>query len=160
MARLCPGRNRLGTASDAGRLGKAVPSVRFVFDTNAVSELRKARPNSHFYSWVNDQDPACLFVTTISLAEVWHGFHLLRPDHVDYENIKRFASILPRIYSVLNFDQRAAATWGEVTASARAPLPLRDSFIGAIARSRGYRVVTRDVAPFERMGCKVLSPWR
>jgi predicted nucleic acid-binding protein len=37
---------------------------------------------------------------------------------------------------------------------------LRDSFIGAIARSRGYRIVTRDVPPFERMGCKVINPWR
>jgi predicted nucleic acid-binding protein len=35
-----------------------------------------------------------------------------------------------------------------------------DSFIGAIARSRGCQVVTRDVAPFERMGCKVLNPWQ
>ena len=54
---------------------------------------------------------------------------------------------------------RAAAIWGELTAKASDPLPLRDSIIGAIARSRGYQVVTRDVAPFERMGCKVLNPW-
>jgi predicted nucleic acid-binding protein len=33
-------------------------------------------------------------------------------------------------------------------------------FIGAIARSRGFPVVTRDVAPFERMGCKALNPWQ
>jgi len=33
-------------------------------------------------------------------------------------------------------------------------------FIGAIARASGYHVVTRDVAPFERMGCRVLNPWQ
>jgi predicted nucleic acid-binding protein len=38
-------------------------------------------------------------------------------------------------------------------------LPLRDSLIAAIARSRGYRIVTRDVVPFERLGCKVVNPW-
>ena len=67
---------------------------------------------------------------------------------------------LPRTYRVLNFDMRAAAIWGELTAKASGPLPLRDSLIGAIARSRGYHVVTRDVAPFERMGCKLLNPWQ
>ena len=59
---------------------------------------------------------------------------------------------------MLNFDTRAAAIWGELTASANGLLPLRDSLIAAIVRSRGYRIVTRDAMPFERMGCKVLRP--
>jgi toxin FitB len=134
--------------------------VNFVLDTNAVSELRKPRPNSNYFTWVDSQDPAHLFVTTISLGEVWHGFHRLPPGHADYESIRRFADNLTRTYKVLNFDTRAAAIWGELTANVTGLLPLRDSFIGAIARSRGCQVVTRDVAPFERMGCKVLNPWR
>jgi predicted nucleic acid-binding protein len=134
--------------------------VNFVLDTNAVSELRKPHPNSNYFTWVDAQDPAHLFITTISLGEVWHGFHRLPPEHADYDSIKRFATNLTRTYNVLNFDTRAATIWGELTASASGLLPLRDSFIGAIARSRGYHVVTRDVAPFERMGCKVLNPWR
>jgi hypothetical protein len=134
--------------------------VNFVLDTNAVSELRKPRPNSNYFTWVDAQDPAHLFVTTISLGEVWHGFHRLPPEHADYESIKRFATSLTRTYTVLNYDTRAAAMWGELTANVRGLLPLRDSFIGAIARSRGFRVVSRDVAPFERMGCKVLNPWQ
>jgi len=90
---------------------------------------------------------------------VWQGFHKLEPSHPDYHRIKAIAMELPRTYRVLNFDFRTAAIWGEFTAKVSA-LPLRDSFIGAIARSRSYHVVTRDVAPFERMGCKVINPWR
>jgi len=134
--------------------------VNFVLDTNAVSETRKPRPNPGFITWHDVQDPAHLFITTISLAEVWNGFHSLLPTHPDYESIKRFASDLPRKYRVLNFDMRAAAIWGELTAHATGPLPLRDSFIAAIVRSRGYRIVTRDTKPFERMGCKVVDPWK
>ena len=130
-----------------------------MLDTNAVSETEKPRPNPGFMDWRDAQDPAHLFITTITLAEVWNGFHRLEPKHPDYERIKIFASELPRKYRVLNFDARAAANWGEMNAHATGPLPLRDSFIAAIVRSRGYRVVTRDTAPFERMGCKVLSPW-
>ena len=44
---------------------------------------------------------------------------------------------LHRKFRVLNFDSRAAAFWGEMTARASGPLPLRDSFIAAIVRSRG-----------------------
>ena len=46
-----------------------------------------------------------------------------------------------------------------MTAQAGGPLPLRDSFIAAIVRSRGQRIVTRDTAPFERMGYKVVDSW-
>lgn len=134
--------------------------MNFVLDTNTVSETRKPRPNSELLDWLSAQDPAHLFVTTVTLAEVSHGFHRLPPDHADYESIKRFATDLPRKYRVLNFDARAAAIWGEMAAQAAGSLPLRDSFIAAIVRSRGYRIVTRDATAFERMGCKVVDPWR
>lgn len=134
--------------------------MNFVLDTNVVSETRKPRPNPGLLDWLSTHDSAHLFITTVTLAEVWHGFHSLPPDHSDYESIKRFASDLLRKYRVLNFDARAAAIWGELTAKATGPLPLRDSFIAAVVRSRGYRIVTRDATPFERMGCKVVNPWK
>jgi len=134
--------------------------VNFVLDTNAVSETEKPRPNPDFLAWRDAQDPARLFITTITVGEIWSGFHKLEPNHRDYRRIRIIATELPRRYVVLNFDLRSAAIWGELIATANDPLPLRDSFIGAIALSRGYRIVTRDVTPFERMGCKVLNPWR
>jgi predicted nucleic acid-binding protein len=134
--------------------------LNFVLDTNAVSETEKPLPNHGFMAWYRVQDPARLFVSTITLAEEWRGFHSLPPNHQDYERIKRIANDLPRKYRVLNFDARAAVMWGELSAQTQGPLPLRDSFIAAVARSRGYRVVTRDVSPFERLGCKVIAPWK
>ncbi len=131
-----------------------------MLDTNTVSETRKPRPNPGLLDWLSAQDPAHLFISTVTLAEVWQGFHRLPPTHPDYDSIKRFATDLHRKYRVLNFDARAAAIWGELTAQANGPLPLRDSFIAAIVRSRGHRIVTRDTKPFERMGCKVVDPWK
>lgn len=133
--------------------------MNFVLDTNLVSEVSKPRPSSSVMVWHEAQDTARLFVTTVTMGEVWQGFHLLQPGHPDYSRIKAFADDLPRRYRILNFDARAAAMWGRMTAEVAQPLPLRDSFIAAIARSRGFAVVTRDVGPFERAGCKVLNPW-
>lgn len=133
--------------------------MKFVLDTNAVSEFRKPRPNVGLLRWQACQDVAHLFITTITMGEVWQGFHALPSGHPDYGSIKAFANDLPRLYRLLNFDARAAAMWGRVTAEAAQPLPLRDSFIAAIARSRGFTVVTRDAGPFERAGCRVLTPW-
>jgi predicted nucleic acid-binding protein len=100
--------------------------VNFVLDTNAVSETERPRPDPGFIFWHDGQDPSRLFITTITLAEVWHGFHSLATAHPDYDRIKKFASELPRKYRVLNFDSSAAANWGEMAAHAKGPLPLRD----------------------------------
>jgi predicted nucleic acid-binding protein len=51
--------------------------VNFVLDTNAVSETRKSRPNPGLLGWMQAQDFARLFITTISLGEIWHGLHSL-----------------------------------------------------------------------------------
>ena len=133
--------------------------MNFVLDTNSVSELRKPRPSPKVLAWYEAQDPAHLFITTITLAEVWQGFYALPARHPDYESIKTFVSDLPRKFRLLNFDARSARVWGRITLQAGGPLPLRDSLIAAIALSRGYRVVTRDRGPFERAACKVVNPW-
>lgn len=131
-----------------------------MLDTNIVSETRKPQPNAGVIGWRYAQDPAHLFFTTITLREVWLGFHRLPTTHADYGSIKRFVTDLPATYRVLKFDLRAASVWGELAAKANGPLPLRDSFIAAIARSRGCSGVTRDGAPFARLGVKVINPWR
>jgi len=46
--------------------------VNFVLDTNAMSETEKPRPNAGLIAWHDAQDPAHLFVTTVTLAEVRH----------------------------------------------------------------------------------------
>jgi predicted nucleic acid-binding protein len=109
--------------------------------------------------WRNAQEPNNLLITTVTLGEVWQGFYALDISHRDYDRIKAFAANLAKSYTVLNFDQHAAAVWGELVARSNGPLPMRDSFIAAIVRSRGHRIVTRDVEVFERMGCRVVSPW-
>jgi hypothetical protein len=40
--------------------------LNFVLDTNAVSETEKPLPNHGFMAWYRVQDPAHLFVTTIT----------------------------------------------------------------------------------------------
>jgi predicted nucleic acid-binding protein len=133
--------------------------VKFVLDTNLVSEIRKPRPDAKVLSWFSAQDPATLFITTVSLAEFWQGLHSLPTSHRDYSMIRNFVRDLPRQFRVLNFDTRAAERWGKLIADAKGPLPLRDSLIAAIALSRGHSIATRDVDPFLRSDCKVVNPW-
>ena len=59
---------------------------------------------------------------------------------------------------------------GPVVASAQTPpavaaraagrgFPTPDGYIAAIAAAHGFSVATRDVAPFQAAGLKVVNPW-
>ena len=109
--------------------------MNFVLDTNAVSETEKPRPNPGFISWFDAQDPAHLFITTISVGEVWNGFHSLEPNHRDYNRIKIIATT-----SVYKDAFQMAGTLGAHAAIRKPPegkpLPERD-WLGTVRRLIG-----------------------
>lgn len=134
--------------------------MSLLFDTNALSEPTKKSPNAGFLEWLEAlKAPQGPFTTSLCVAEIWQGWHRLPARHLRRAELRVWAEQLPRAYRVLEFDLRAAKAWGELTA--RLPkLPVRDSLIAAVALSRSLTVVTRDTAPFESAGCKVIAPWK
>ena len=66
---------------------------------------------------------------------------------------------------VLAFDTAAARNYAELAVKARAAgkgLPTPYGYIApiaTIAATHGFAVATRDVAPFQAAGLKVITPW-
>jgi toxin FitB len=58
---------------------------------------------------------------------------------------------------VLAITTPVAKAWGRLRAPG--PLPVVDSLLAATALVHGLVVVTRDTAPFERVGVPWLDPW-
>ncbi len=48
-----------------------------IVDTNVVAELMKPSPDPAVVSWLNDQDSAALFLTTITIGEIGFGLEIL-----------------------------------------------------------------------------------
>jgi hypothetical protein len=64
---------------------------------------------------------------------------------------------------VLPFDTGAARHYAVPGVSARRAgrgFPTPDGNIAAIAASRGFVVASRDIAPFEAAGMRVIDPWK
>ena len=53
--------------------------MRFLLDTNVVSEWSKAQPNSQVIEWVERQSSSDLAVSAMTLAEVHYGIELYPP---------------------------------------------------------------------------------
>ena len=135
-----------------------------LLDTNVISEPIKLTGDARVLAWLDAQLIESLYVSTISLAELRFGIAALpagkRKDTLHNSLQQR---ILPLFNGrILPFDEAASETSGVLRARARAQgkaIATADGYIAATAIHHGLMVATRDFAPFEAAGLKVINPW-
>jgi predicted nucleic acid-binding protein len=130
--------------------------MRYVLDTNVVSETTKPAPHPRCVAWLLEHAADCC-VTTITLAEMRYGLERL-PDGKKKRDLTRRYDFLRQKFGdwVLDFDESAATEFGRYVAEfeterglqAVGEADLRDLQIAAIARSLGWTVATRNTSDF------------
>ncbi|KVL38750.1 plasmid stability protein StbB [Burkholderia territorii] len=133
-------------------------------DTNVISEPLRREPSGAVIEWLDAQIVETLFLSAISLAEMRFGVAALpagrRRDWLDQSIEQRVVPLFRG--RILPFDDAASKGYASLRAKARAAghaLAPADGFIAATAAANGLIVATRDVAPFEAAGLRVIDPW-
>jgi len=132
--------------------------MAFLLDTNACIDYLTGR-YPRVVTRIQGSSPEDLFLSAVVVAELRYG-----ADHSARRrsNHSRTDALVEEI-EPLDFDLRAAATYGRVRAQLEAggtPSGPNDMLIAAHALSRGLTVVTDNTAEFRRVkGLKVES-WR
>jgi predicted nucleic acid-binding protein len=135
-----------------------------VLDTNVVSEPLRAQPSLQVLAWLDRQAPETLYLTTISVAELWSGVELL-PTGKRRTQLQNLISteILPLFGSrVLSFDGQAAVAFARVAAKARVAgnrIDFADCAIAGIALTQRFAIATRNTKDFKGSGVEVINPW-
>jgi len=133
-------------------------------DTNVISEPLRREPSAAVIEWLDAQNVETLFLAAISLAEMRFGVAALpegrRRDWL-HQSIEQ--RVVPLFRGrILPFDDAASKAYASLCAKARAignAMASADGFIAATAAANGLIVATRDVAPFEAAGLRVIDPW-
>lgn len=138
--------------------------MRFLLDTNVVSELRKAKAGKadpNVVAWAAEVPSSSLFLSVITVLELETGvLQMERRDPVQGAILRTWMDrhVLPAFSGrVLPVDTQVALR----CASLHVPDPHgeRDSMIAATAWVHGMTVVTRNVGDFVRTNVAVLDPW-
>jgi predicted nucleic acid-binding protein len=135
-----------------------------VLDTNVVSEPLKPRPDPAVLGWLDRQNPATLYLTAISRAELLAGVMALPPGKrrtelqrvLDRELVSLFA------HRLLAFGERSAEAYARVVTAAQAagnPIDFADAAIAAIAIEHDFVLATRNERDFRGAPVKLLNPW-
>ncbi len=137
--------------------------IRYLVDTNVLSETTRPNPDPGVIEWLraHEQDIA---VNPIVLGEVWFGIRLLAPSRRRDALERWFDEVVRRIRCV-PLDAGTGLRWGELLAGLRArsrSMPVKDSLIAATAIAHGMVVATRNRKDFEPAGVEIVDPfsWR
>ena len=134
--------------------------MSYLLDTNALSELRKRRPDPRVTGWFDTAPRAELYLSCLTIGEIRRGIERLRrKDEAQAKAIERWLAGLRRFYHdrIVPIDIEITERWGQL--SAAVTLPAVDGLLAATALTRGWTVVTRNVADFAPSGARVLNPW-
>jgi predicted nucleic acid-binding protein len=138
--------------------------LRFLLDTNVVSELRKIRlgkADPHVVAWADSVDAGDLYLSVISIQELEIGILLLeRRDPAQGALLRSWLNghVLPAFAGrILDVDSAVALRAARLHVPD--PRPVRDGLIAATALVHGMTVVTRNLADFDPSGVATLNPW-
>ena len=138
--------------------------MRYLLDTNVISELIKKEPNPRLLRWIDEREETDLFLSVLTFGELQKGISKLSDESraerlqvwVDQELTRRFEG------RILPIDMNIGLTWGRVQGLAEKndnTLPAMDSLIAATAITYDLTVITRNVKDMNRCQAKVYNPW-
>ena len=138
--------------------------MKYLLDTNVISELVARQPNQAVLDWLDALDPNVVYLSVITIGEIKRGIEKL-PDSKRQTELREWLEdqLLIRFAGhILELDTAVMLTWGELTAELERqgrPLPALDSLIAALARHYRCTLVTRNERDFQDAGIGLFNPW-
>ena len=135
--------------------------MRFLLDTNVVSELRKRdRADVGVQHWFRATPDADIFLSVLVLGEIRQGVERARRrDAKTARHLEQWLRQLSTAFTsrLLIVDAAVADQWGAL--NARDPLPVVDGLLAATALVHGLTVVTRNTEDFARTRVEMVNPF-
>lgn len=139
--------------------------MRYLLDTNVISELVAKQPNQRVIEWLDDLDPDSIYLSVITIGELRKGIEKL-PDSPRRDKLFDWLvnELLVRFQDrILALDVDVMLTWGKLVGRLEQSgrrLSAIDSLIAALALARSCSLVTRNEADFKGVGLKIINPWQ
>lgn len=133
--------------------------MKYLFDTDALSQIIKKNPPLPFIRKLATIDPEEQCTTTITVGELIYG--ACKSGRPGYFIDKLEKLVWPHIY-ILPFDEGSAGVYGRLRADLEkrgTPLNEPDLRIAAIALNRGLVVITGNVKQFSRVPELPVEDW-
>jgi hypothetical protein len=137
--------------------------MRYLLDTNIISNVTKPTPSEALLAWMAKQNDQDLYIASLTVAEILRGV-LEKPAGKRRDQLEAWFSGPEGPQSlfagrVLPFDEKAGLIWAKLMAEGKArgrPRSALDTIIAAIAEANDCVVVTDNEKDFD--GVEIIDP--
>lgn len=133
--------------------------MRYLLDTNVVSETRKSKPHGGVMAWLSGLGAGQVAICAVTFGELQHGIEKTRkqaPRKAD--ELEGWVDQLQRDIPIIDLDAEACRVWARLMVGK--PVQLQtDALIAAVALSKGFTVASRNVKDFARFSVKYVNPF-
>lgn len=135
--------------------------MKYLLDTNVLSELFKKHPELKVSSWLKDADQDSLYLSVLTVGEIRKGIEKMEHGSRKTKLVQFLEKDIPIQFEerILPVDLKVAEAWGLLEAQANRPLPAVDAFLAATAITHNLTLVTRNTQDFSFSRLKILNPW-
>lgn len=139
--------------------------MRFLLDTNIISNVTKPSPSDKLLAWMKEQNDEDLYISSLTVAEIRRGI-LEKPAGKRRNELETWFSGPEGPQTlfagrVLPFDEIAALIWARLMAQGKAkgqPRSAVDTIIAAVAEANGCMIVSDNEKDFA--GIEMINPLR
>jgi hypothetical protein len=134
--------------------------IRYLLDTNVISEVRKVRPHGGVIAWLETLRVEQIFLSAVTMGELQTGVELTRKqDLAKAQELESWLTSVEMSFAFVPMDSACFREWSRIMAGK--PEGLReDAMIAATARVKGLTVATRDEKDFRHLGVEIVNPFK
>lgn len=138
--------------------------MKYLLDTNVISELISKNPNEQVVEFINDLNTEDVFLSAITIGEIKSGIENVQSD-AKKELLSRWLhnDLLYKFENrIISIDTETMLTWGSINHKLKKQglaLPIMDSLIGATCLSKGLTLITRNEKDFQNLAIKIVNPF-
>jgi predicted nucleic acid-binding protein len=136
--------------------------VKYLLDTNVLSEIRKANGDSKVKAFIDAIALEDLFISILSMGEIAFGVEKLPQGKKKNEFLIWLNRQLPAWFEnrIVPLDRDVMFEWGRIRARAKRTLPVVDTLLAASALTYRLVILTRNTCDFKGIGdLSLLNPW-
>lgn len=138
--------------------------TNWLLDTNALSELRRPKPEAKVIAFVAAQPIDRLYVSSVTLAEIRFGIELVADANRRAELTDWLTHTVRPMFDhrILPVSEDVMFKWRLMVEEGRKSghtFTQPDLIIAATALVHGMTVVSRDTGDYERTKVNLLNPW-
>lgn len=135
--------------------------MRYLLDTNIVSELRHARPDPGLLNWFDTTAEDELLISVLTVGEIRYGVERIRRQGDDQlaGRLDEWLATMQESFGgrIFPVDTATAEAWGRIRAIR--PVPVVDGLLAASCIAHELTLVTRNERDVADLGAAVHNPF-